>query len=143
MCLYTYMCVCIERERARERKRERPTQILFHYILPIVSYAIQWVSAIYLFYIYLCVSVNPKLLIYPSPFFSPLVTRSLFSLSVSLAVFTIIYGLYPPTIIWGYISTLASKCSSNLILLYFLPFFISTHCSSVFNFLPFASLKCG
>ena len=36
-----------------------------------------------LFYIVLCVYVNPKLLIYPSPL-SPLVTVSLFSMSVGL-----------------------------------------------------------
>ena len=39
-----------------------------------------------LFYIVLCVYVNPKLLIYPSPLF-PLVTVSLFSMSVGLFLF--------------------------------------------------------
>ena len=39
----------------------------------------------YLFYMYWYVYVNPKLLIYPS--FSPLATRNLFSMSVSLFLF--------------------------------------------------------
>ena len=38
-----------------------------------------------LFYVqYCCISVNPKFLIYPSPHLSPLVTISLFSMSVGL-----------------------------------------------------------
>ena len=48
-------------------------QILFHYrllkILSIVPYTIQQVSVVYLFYIQRWVSVNPKLLIHPSPSF--------------------------------------------------------------------------
>ena len=39
--------------------------------------------------------VNPKLLIYPSPFpFSPLVTISLFSMSVGLFLFCLYVHLY-------------------------------------------------
>ena len=63
-------------------------QILFHFerILNIVPCAIQW-DLVDLFYIQNCVSVNLKLLIYPFPRLSPLVTINLFSMSVSLFLF--------------------------------------------------------
>ena len=43
-----------------------------------VPCAIQQVLVVYLFYTLWCVSVNPKLLVYPSPHFPPLVTISCF-----------------------------------------------------------------
>ena len=52
----------------------------YYKIMSIVPYATQWIFVVYLFYIYLCTHINPKLLIYPFP----LVTISLFSTSVSL-----------------------------------------------------------
>ena len=58
----------------------------YYKILNIVPCAIQQALVVYLFYIQQCVSANPKLLIYPSPPF-PLVTISLFSMSVNLFLF--------------------------------------------------------
>ena len=59
----------------------------YYKILGIVPCAIQQVLVVHLFYIQQCVYVNPKFPIYPSPPFSPLVTISLFSMSVSLFLF--------------------------------------------------------
>ena len=57
--------------------------MVYYRILNIVPCAIQKVLVVCLFYIQWCVSVNPILLIYPSPLhphpLSPLVTISLFS----------------------------------------------------------------
>ena len=55
-------------------------------ILSRVLYVIQYVLVDYLFHLYYCVYVNPKLLIY-SPYLSPLVTMSLFLKYVSLFLF--------------------------------------------------------
>ena len=53
--------------------------------------ALQQALVDYLFYIQQCVYVNPKLLIYPSPFpLSPLITISLLPLSVGLVLFPIL-----------------------------------------------------
>ena len=55
----------------------------YYKILSIVPCAVQSVLVVYIFFIYQCVSINPKLLIHPSqPTFSPLVTIRLFSVSV-------------------------------------------------------------
>ena len=45
------------------------------------------ISPRYLFYVKFCVPVNPRLLIYFSPSFSPLLTINLFSMFVSLFLF--------------------------------------------------------
>ena len=61
--------------------------IVYYKILTIVLCAIQQDLVAYLFSIQQFVSMNPKLLVYPSPYLSLLATISLFSMSVSLFLF--------------------------------------------------------
>ena len=56
----------------------------YYKILSIVSCAVPYVFVGYLFYTEYCVYVSPKLLVYPSPYISPLITISLFSMSMGL-----------------------------------------------------------
>ena len=63
-------------------------------ILNMVPCAIQQDLVVYPFYIQQFLSANPKLLIYPPPHLSPLVTISLFSVFMSLFLFCKYVHLY-------------------------------------------------
>ena len=71
--------------------------IVYYKILSIVPCAIQQVLVGYLFYKYIVAYFNPKLLIYPSPTFSPLV-----AIKFVFCVYAYIHLLYPFICRWTF-----------------------------------------